>query len=579
MKKTAFKTFVYSFSFSLLTIFGVNRAFFYIPKYTTNKPLEIPNKNITLFLKNNDFSSINAVAAPRKKIVLSALNDIEKSLPIAPTQTQKAEDIKLASAEKIAMDMPVFVKEKKDFINIPLDKPRIDLTLDTNSTPLKKVSQDSTRLTSKEQTPAKPNKKIVYQPSIKSQEPQDNPITIAASPDIAKEETKLVSAQTSRLSEKETIQPSQRPEFSVEDEIIPLENGNSSLLANAKIINSQETSSSQVALTPKDIPIKSMGETKPLSTSNQKSSKASTPNWQQMEDKQTSAQVDDSPWLVAKGNSFPNNQMVLEDEAYKKSEEDIKKIFTPTQTVSDSEPIQLAAETVQNLLIPIPEEIMKEENIVPQLVSSPQNQEIKEKLEEKGLIKEAKTEPAQIKPAPQKNSTPSDKTNNVTENSSQEKSFLNSLTSLFSSNDENLPEIGINEDEDSNKNSLFSAFTRKQNRLMTKILPTEIRLSFQPNRAEISGQTLKWIKAFAQKTAEEPTTGLEIRIDGTSSPLLQRRRLNLLQNILYNEGALPEKINTVFTAREPNSFILRTVRLNVEKNNATMKNAQRYMHW
>lgn len=114
---------------------------------------------------------------------------------------------------------------------------------------------------------------------------------------------------------------------------------------------------------------------------------------------------------------------------------------------------------------------------------------------------------------------------------------------------------------------------------MSKILPTEIRLSFQPNRAEISGQTLKWIKAFAQKTAEENNVGLEIRIDGTSSPLLQRRRLNLLHNILLSEGANPQKIKTVFTAREPNSFILRTILVSNKEDKKEIKNKNQYIQW
>ena len=93
-----------------------------------------------------------------------------------------------------------------------------------------------------------------------------------------------------------------------------------------------------------------------------------------------------------------------------------------------------------------------------------------------------------------------------------------------------------------------------------KILPTEIRLSFQTNRAEISGKTLNWIQAFAKKTMENDYTILEIRIDGTSSYNLQQKRLNLLYNILTNLGLDYEKVNTVFTNREPNSFVLRTVK-------------------
>lgn len=70
------------------------------------------------------------------------------------------------------------------------------------------------------------------------------------------------------------------------------------------------------------------------------------------------------------------------------------------------------------------------------------------------------------------------------------------------------------------------------------------------------------LQAFANKTIEEKNVGLEIRIDGSSSYELQQKRLNLLNNILASSGVDYRKINTVFTTREPNSFIIRTVRLN-----------------
>ena len=70
---------------------------------------------------------------------------------------------------------------------------------------------------------------------------------------------------------------------------------------------------------------------------------------------------------------------------------------------------------------------------------------------------------------------------------------------------------------------------------------------------------MRWIQAFATKAAEAPNIWLEIRIDGTNSTALQQRRLNLLYNILTNKGVDYSKINTVFTTREPNSFILRTL--------------------
>ena len=110
-----------------------------------------------------------------------------------------------------------------------------------------------------------------------------------------------------------------------------------------------------------------------------------------------------------------------------------------------------------------------------------------------------------------------------------------------------------------------------------------MRLSFQPGRAEISGTTLRWIEAFANKVNDDPAVILEVRIDRTSSFDLQQKRLNLLYNILINKGVDYEKINTVFTTREPNSFIIRTLRINENVGNNIKKNDNRralyYQSW
>ena len=131
------------------------------------------------------------------------------------------------------------------------------------------------------------------------------------------------------------------------------------------------------------------------------------------------------------------------------------------------------------------------------------------------------------------------------------------------------------------KKGLFAAFSKDKN--SSKILPAEMRLSFQPGRAEISGQTLRWIQAFANKAAEDDNIILEIRIDKNSSYALQQRRLDLLHTILNNKGIGEGKVNTVFTSREPNSFIIRTLRLNNNTSKKTVtKNQQKksnYQTW
>ena len=96
------------------------------------------------------------------------------------------------------------------------------------------------------------------------------------------------------------------------------------------------------------------------------------------------------------------------------------------------------------------------------------------------------------------------------------------------------------------------------------IIPSELKLFFQPNRAEISGQTLEWLHAFSQNAVKDDDVMIEIRIDGSGSYELQQKRLNLLYTIFANNGVNYDKINIIFTARDPNSFIIRNVKYAVE---------------
>ena len=84
------------------------------------------------------------------------------------------------------------------------------------------------------------------------------------------------------------------------------------------------------------------------------------------------------------------------------------------------------------------------------------------------------------------------------------------------------------------------------------ISPTELKLSFQANRAEISGQTLEWIKAFSENVVNYDDVAIEIRLDRSASYELQQKRLKLLYKILANNGVEYRKINIIFTDREPN---------------------------
>ena len=257
--------------------------------------------------------------------------------------------------------------------------------------------------------------------------------------------------------------------------------------------------------------------------------------------------TDDNKWIAAKGTKFPVNQNVLEQDYYKQAQ-DTEKV----SAVLSGEPLpkdkgtKVAGEIVQNILIPIPDDIINNKDLKPKLASDPINQP----LEEEVSRREAALEEDEGSDIPFFVEGEEDK------NSSEVKEaggILNSISSLFSTTEKT-------QIADSGDKNIKSSEKKSENKIKkNKILPTEIRLSFQPNRAEISGNTLNWIQAFALKTKESDYNVLEVRIDGTSSFELQQKRLNLLYNILTNLGLEYRKVDPVFTSREPNSFILRVV--------------------
>lgn len=563
MEKAGLKTFVYSFVFSLFTVFSVNGL--YLRAHPSTTELKIPNKNVTLFLKDLAQQSPQAQALPTKKIVLSILPDITK-----------APDIIIE--DKIPLKINDYIEEDNSYQMAESDA--IPLEISQNPDFEKEIAQPETNI---EATIAPlPEEKIVdnFEEIIQKSPPVDEQQFISPPVEAPQQEIKI--ASTDFDNEKATILAQQVVIPDIENTanitidnkadapqmLIPLQKDKGIIRSGNKtieIVNNPAVN--QVALNSGNIPIKSMvggGVVKKAeATSDAKAS------WQPMSDKANA----NEPWLVAKAKN-PQNSLVAESEAYKQDEAEIRQALSgrAQNATNDGEPeIQLAAETVKNLLIPIPDDILKDENLTPQLASSPQNKVIEEKLNvELGedYFKQEAPESIPTAEAPQ---------------SSNSSGILNSLTSIFSGKDTKTPEIGTSIENESGTSNMFSSFTRRKSKSGTKILPTEMRLSFQPNRAEISGQTLRWIRAFANKVNQENTTGLEIRIDGTSAPALQQRRLNLLQNILVGENINYGKVNTVFTSREPNSLIIRTVKINIPKEDIPKNNQQpqnnRYQQW
>ncbi len=557
MPKTCFKTFVYSFCTSLFVIFVINSAFWHAsPSKSEN--IQLPNKNIMLFL-NGTQANPSAKPAPTKKIQLTKLEDV-KTTPQVVYQPEN--DIILA--EEPSATSEIILADALP--EIPLD---ISIT-----------------------APAPNEKAVVYAEEVKSPPHpifKDNKAESAPLPahSSAQQKEKIsipLSAPkilpTALASKENNIILSEKAEPAP---LLPLQKDvNAPNKGTYKVRDSLSAPENRVALTNKSIPVSGM-----ITSDTKKTEEASTSkkNWQQMSEKTA---PNDSPWVVAQSAGAHKNSL-LKNEHFSKDKAAVDAALNNKPLTNKDYELLLASETVKNLLIPIPEDILNDENLTPQLISpsSP------ERIEREAAIDEQikKKHPKQTKENATKEEKPEDiprrenitplKEPNTATDSDKKKSILSSLSSIFQA-DTKQKRLSA-QTSTSGEDSLIDSVKKKLRRNKGKIMPTEMRLSFQPNRAEISGQTLRWIQAFATRTATDKNLGLEIRIDGTSARELQQKRLNLLQNILINRGVPFSKINTVFTNREPNSFIIRTTSLrNDETGDANRINNRTngmYLQW
>lgn len=548
MPKTGLKTFVYSFSISLLMIFSLDRVFGRT-LHSTPQSIEIPSKNIMLFIRGEQ-ADPSSRPAPVKKIALRVLPEI-------PPAAADSSGEEIIMADNSPGD---FFPESSLFLEDLTAEPAESYVLAAQSEPepiteTKQIVYEPEPKPEQERKPEPlPLKQAVQQPAARAAENITIPLEKPAAATFAGKT--LLIGKNLPLKVEDDILPAEnasevQPKMmvAVREEntrrLVPLQKSRDELAGlgkNIRITDAREPN--QVALADGSVPIKSMTEENAAKIDNEKL--VPKEKWQKMADK---PKVSDSPWVVAKGAVKPQNSMVAQEVYYQKDNQQIKNALNDVSQ-NNGDGIQLASETVKNLLIPIPEDILNDENLTPQLVSPSRAENHQKEAELEAELRHKKELEAAQK---QK------KDNEDTQKAQQEK-LLTSLSSIFSSKDKKGTEAA--------EEGLVETIKKKikQSPSHGKIIPTEMRLSFQPNRAEISGQTLRWIQAFAAKTATEADMAIEIRIDGTGAMDLQQKRLNLLHNILTNKGVEYSKINTVFTTREPNSFIIRTVKLNIADN-------------
>ncbi len=591
MSRTGLKTFVYSFCISLFTIFLVNGIYWHTHSKKSSD-LKISNKNIVLFLKDSD-KTPTLKAVPVKKIALSVLPEIEKE----PQKILLADASDILSSSENEIIMADELNEIDDNLlkEPPLFSENLssEKVIDDFDALVQMPPVNALKLASLEEDVSPPDVKverITKQPALtqnksdivlqirgkkRSHIPlvKENEVVVEYPKEQKNPEIKTAHlllnqpSDTSSSSEQRDVPKNEKKARKVPLQIDLPPKGNTQ----KNIVIAQRGKSNMVALADKDIPIKSMESGKKLILKNGK--RQNDEEWKQMSDSKEPS----SPWVVAKSAAVSPNHFLKNEKYYNQDEATIKKVMNQSPA-KDGHEVQVAAETVQNLLIPIPEEIMNEENIVPQLESGKDNG--KKQVSAADSEKQSLTE--QFKP--EKKVSEEAKIVQEAPVLPNKEDLLASLGSIFGEEGKSVQKYTKDEDDSSLWGTVKEKIKRNKKSSKGRIMPTEMRLSFQPNRAEISGQTLRWIQAFAKRTAEDKNAAIEIRIDGTNSMELQQKRLNLLHNILTNKGVSYGKINTVFTNREPNSFIIRTISLgnDTSKNNqkgTINRNTGYYLQW
>ena len=271
----------------------------------------------------------------------------------------------------------------------------------------------------------------------------------------------------------------------------------------------------------------------------------------------------ESPWVIAKGSKHIDNKMLLENNI------NVSSAITPNETIIKEDlSFEVAKKIKQNIIFPIPDEILNDEDLTPTFINTDntnkktkeQNKEKQPKLIEKKIVETENTQPK-------------DNQNTIINNISswfnkgeakeEEKQKRTKTTPPIYSTQETKNTNTTTKPQDFGE--FYEALQKtKQIHSQKRITPSELKLSFNPERAEISGQTLRWLKAFSEKTNEE-SSFIQVILDATTSTELQRKRLNLLYTIFINNNVDLNKVDTVFTNIEPNTFIIRTVTLSKPK--------------
>lgn len=279
----------------------------------------------------------------------------------------------------------------------------------------------------------------------------------------------------------------------------------------------------------------------------------------------------DSPWVIAKGSKHIKNKKLLEQFENEAKPSALTDSFQ--QAENEAASYKVAEKIKQSIIFPIPDEILNDENLTPTFIKPAAKQK---PSTPKAAKKNSPKTADELKIIPKE--TPK------SEPQAKDTGIFNSISSWFSdkpdesgsqapiqkkraaptygraNNTPPSPEQFSSHSANEDLADFYETLQETKEQYTKKIVPSELKMSFRPERAEISGSTLQWLKMFSEAT-EDPDTYLEVRLDASASTELQKKRLSLLYSIFANNGVDFTKVNTIFSSTEPNAFIIKVIRL------------------
>lgn len=287
----------------------------------------------------------------------------------------------------------------------------------------------------------------------------------------------------------------------------------------------------------------------------------------------------DDTWSVIKGNKYTKNKKIIEKYASSEEAANFINDFQNKKLQDKQISYQVAEKIKQSIIFPIPDEILNDENLTPTFVTKKlksqhpfhTNQSAKSSSSMQNKTDGLKVTPRQ-QPSSSQASAQKDNGKGFLDSisswftdkaSTSEQSKQKSAPSYSSQEEATRPTQATKQSVPSNAELLNFYETlqeTKEEHYRKNIIPTELKLSFQPHRAEISGTTLRWLKTFSDASKNKQSY-LQIRLDASTPIELQRKRLNLLYTIFMNNGVDFKKVDTAFSATEPNTFIIRVLKV------------------